>query len=119
MLLILVSVISSGGTIANSKKAVLAPSLTLDFEDNCINDVVKIVMTYMDQVDRLHPYVEPQVVPISKPTEDDSQLSIDMDLNMDRQILIFVSLLAKSSYTKLIPLAALQQDIAYSSSSFS
>lgn len=60
-----------------------------DLTELLLADTIGVVGTYMDHIQKLHPLVV--AVPQSTaPSEDDSQNSLGMDVNMDRHMMIFV-----------------------------
>lgn len=56
-----------------------------------ISDVISILSLYMNRIENLHPHAEtPQS--IAQTSGDDSQGSLGISVNVDRQMMIFVSL---------------------------
>jgi len=62
---------------------------------------IDIVKLYMGRIDYFHPREQLDVQTIPVTFQEDSQDSFDMNLNMDRQVLIFVSLLSPSIDVKI------------------
>ena len=62
-----------------------------------ISDVISIVSLYMNRIESLHPHAETPPQSIAQTSGDDSQGSLGISVNVDRQMMIFVSLRGISS----------------------
>lgn len=58
-----------------------------DLTESLVADTIGVLQSYMKQIERLHPYF---AAPPST-AGDDSQGSLSISMNMDRQVMIFVS----------------------------
>lgn len=60
----------------------------VNLTESLVADTIGVLRSYMKQIEKLHPYAAAQ--PPST-TGDDSQGSLSISMNMDRQVMIFVS----------------------------
>jgi hypothetical protein len=60
--------------------------------ESLIADTIGVLTLYMNQIDKLHPHAVAPPQSAAQTSEDDSQGSLGVSVNMDRQMMIFVSL---------------------------
>jgi hypothetical protein len=61
-----------------------------DSTKSLVADTIGILQSYMKQVEKLHPFVVAPAQSTAATSGDDSQGSVGISVNMDRQMMIFV-----------------------------